>query len=174
LLLLERFAKPKERPRNVELWLVSFGSEEGGMKGSKYMSKLAREALAAGKLGAPSMWVVNFDSIAAKGPMLVATKEPLYRCTYVPEVYTQMEASARKAGVDVIVKSLAAGTDSAPFGRAGIPATGIVCMGKGHSPANWHSLDDTPANIEPAGIEHCVKLGVQFIRDVDASLDGAN
>ncbi|MBN2151816.1 MAG: M20/M25/M40 family metallo-hydrolase [Candidatus Lokiarchaeota archaeon] len=174
LLLLERFARPEQRPRNVELWFVSFGSEEGGMKGSKHAAKLVREALASGKLGAPSAWVVNFDSIAAKGPMLVARKEPLYRCTYVPEVYTQMEASAKKAGVDVVVKSLAAGTDSAPFGRAGIPATGIVCMGEGHSPANWHSLDDTPENIEPAGIEHCVRLGAQFIRDVDESLGGAD
>ncbi|MEX2683648.1 MAG: M28 family metallopeptidase [Candidatus Sigynarchaeota archaeon] len=174
LLLLERFAKPDQRPRNVELWFVSFGSEEGGMKGSKHAARLVRDALDAGKLGAPSVWVVNFDSIAAKGPMLVATKEPLYRCTYIPDVYTQMEASAKKAGVDVVVKSLAAGTDSAPFGRLGIPATGIVCMGEGHSPANWHSLDDTPENIEPAGIEHCVKLGAQFIRDVDELLDGAN
>ncbi len=174
LLLLERFAKAEWRPRNVELRFVSFGSEEGGMKGSKHMSRLVREALDGGKLGAPSAWVVNFDSIASKGPMLIASKEPLYRCTYVPEVYTQMEASAKKADVDVIVKSLAAGTDSAPFGRAGIPATGIVCMGEGHSPTNWHSIADTPENIEEIGIEHCVKLGAQFIRDVDESLDGGN
>nr|MDO8109038.1 M20/M25/M40 family metallo-hydrolase [Candidatus Sigynarchaeota archaeon] len=171
LLLLERFANPERRPKNIELWFVSFGSEEGGMKGSKHMARLVREALGKGNLGAPSAWIVNFDSIATRGPMVVANKEPLYRCTYLPEVYTQIEASAKKVGVDVIVKSLAAGTDSAPFGRAGIPATGIVGMGEGYSPANWHSLADTPENIEEAGIENCVKFGAQFIRDVDESLE---
>ncbi|NMC04153.1 MAG: Zn-dependent exopeptidase M28 [Candidatus Lokiarchaeota archaeon] len=171
LLLLERFAMQGERPKNIELRFVSFGSEEGGMKGSKHDSRLVREALDSGNLGAPSVWVVNFDSIATAGPMLVATKEPLYRCTYLPEVYTQMEASAKKAGIEVVVKSLAAGTDSAPYGRLGIPATGIIGMGVGHAPANWHSLTDTPANIEALGIERCVRLGTQFIRDVDESLD---
>ena len=90
----------------------------------------------------------------------------------MPDVYTQMAASAGKAGVKVVVKSLAAGTDSAPFGRLGIPATGIVGMGEGYSPANWHSMTDTPENIEGAGIENCVKMGIQFIDDVDRALGG--
>lgn len=171
LLLLEHFASPANRPRNVALWLASFGSEEGGMKGSKHVARRVKDALDAGTLEAPEVWVVNFDSIASKGPMLVATKEPLYRCTYLPDVPAAMEAAATASGVDVVVKSLAAGTDSAPFGRLGIPATGIVCMGEGHSPANWHSLSDTPDNIEPVGIERCVRMGIQFVKDVDASLE---
>jgi hypothetical protein len=47
-------------------------------------------------------------------------------------------------------------------------------MGAGHSPANWHSLGDTPENIDEAGIEHCVELGIQFIHDVDQSLHETN
>ncbi len=172
LLLLKHFADPKRRPENVELRLVSFGSEEGGMKGSKHMAKLIRDALDADMLGAPSAWVVNFDSIGTSGLMVVATKEPMYRCTYLPDVYTQMAASAETVGVKVVVKSLAAGTDSAPFGRLRIPATGIVGMGEGNSPANWHSMSDTPENVDAAGIENCVKMGIQFIEDVDRSLGG--
>lgn len=174
LLLLKHFANSDERPSNIELWFVSFGCEEGGMKGSKYMARKLRDAIDDGQMGASSAWVVNFDSIASKGPMLVATKEPMYRCTYLPEVYTQIAASAKAAGVDVVVKSLAAGTDSSPFGRLGIPATGIVGIGEGYSPANWHSLDDTPDNIDETGIEHCVNLSIQFIHDVDQSLNEGN
>ncbi len=170
--LLDHFHRKEHRPVNTEIWFVSFGSEEGGMKGSKHMSKTVQDALRSGKgdLPASTVWVVNFDSVASNGPMLIATKEPIYRCTYLPDVYTAMARSAEKAGVPHVVKALAAGSDSAPFGRRGIPATGIVGMGEdGHSPKNWHSLEDTPENMRMEGILHSIKLGIQFIADVDAT-----
>ena len=171
LSVLKYFSSKDKRPENIELWLIAFGSEEGGMKGSKHLAHIAKEQLQNGSFPAKELWVVNFDSIATKGALLIATKEPMYRCTYLPDVYEQLSKSAKKVNIPHNVKSLTAGTDSAPFGRLGIPAAGIVGMGEEHSPANWHSLEDTPENIEITGIENSIKLAIQFINDVDASLN---
>ncbi|MHA1368602.1 MAG: M28 family metallopeptidase [Promethearchaeota archaeon] len=159
------------KPRNVELWFVAFGSEEGGMKGSKFMAKKVRKAINNGSCPARRVWVINFDSIGADGPLHIASKEPLYRCKYLPDVYTQLAKSAENAGVEYYVKSLAAGTDSAPFGRLKIPATGVLAFGTQDSPPNWHSLNDTPENVDVKGLYHSIKLAMQFIKDLDDSLE---
>ena len=170
---LKYFAQPAHRLRNVELWAVCFGSEEGGMMGSKTMAADTLKAIQTGILPAESIWVVNFDSIGANGPLLIATKEPMYRVkAHHPDVYNQLVKSAIHAGVPYKLKSLSAGTDSAPFSRLGIPACGIVCMGDGHSPANWHSPDDTPDNVDVRGLVNSLKLSLQFLQDVDQSLSG--
>jgi Peptidase family M28 len=162
---------PEDRPKNVEYWAICFGSEEGGMMGSKYLSKKMKGQLDNGTFPAESIWIVNFDSIATIGPLVIATKEPLYRVeSHNPEVYNQLAASAEKAGVDHKVKTISAGTDSAPFSRLGIPAVGIVNMGDGDHPANWHSRDDTPENCDVEGIKNSIKLTLQFVKDIDESL----
>jgi hypothetical protein len=158
---------PDQRPKNVEIWFVCFGSEEGGMMGSKDLSKKVKNQLDNGTFPAEKVWVVNFDSIGANGPLYIATKEPMYRATYLPDVPEQLVNSAKIAGVDFISKSLTAGTDSAPFGRLGIPAAGIVCFGDGNNPPNWHSLSDTPENVDVRGIRNSIKLALQFIHDID-------
>ncbi|GAB4311973.1 MAG: M28 family metallopeptidase [Promethearchaeota archaeon] len=168
---LAHFADPANRPRHVELWVVSFGSEEGGMMGSKAMAADVRRALDKGALPVDgrTFWVVNFDSVGANGPLHVATREPMYRVkAYSPEVYEQLAASAEATGVDVVVKPLSVGgTDSAPFARLGIPASAVLCFGDGTNPPNWHTREDVPDNVDPRGLENAVKLAIQFVRDVD-------
>lgn len=170
--IIKYFAQhPKEKPKHIEIWTVSFGSEEGGMIGSKEMAKDVRAALDHGTFPAEKVWVVNWDSIAANGPIFIAKSEPMYRAKHDPKVVNQLVESAKNANVDYIAKTLAAGTDSAPFSRLKIPAVGMVCFGDGSSPANWHSRDDTPENCDVRGLIHSIKLGLQFILDVDQKLD---
>lgn len=174
LMLLDHLAHhPGAHPKHVEYWATCFGSEEGGMRGSKTMARDVRAALDAGTFPADEIWVVNFDSVGVAGPLHIATKEPMYRVSaYDPAVYTQLAASAERAGVDHYVKSLTAGgTDSAPFGRLDIPAAAILCFGNEANPPNWHTREDVPDNIEPAGLANVIKVMIQFIHDVDASLE---
>jgi acetylornithine deacetylase/succinyl-diaminopimelate desuccinylase-like protein len=169
---LRFFAQPENRLKNVELWAVCFGSEEGGMMGSKAMAKEVKNALDNGTFPGESIWVINFDSIAANGPISIARSEPLYRVkSHDPAVIEQMVKSAEKVGVPTKVKSLEAGTDSAPFTRLGIPGVGCVCFGDGSAPANWHSMDDTPENCDVRGIINSIKVALQMIKDIDDSLD---
>jgi hypothetical protein len=170
---LKYFAQhPEDRPANVDLWAVCFGSEEGGMIGSKTMAKDVRKMLDAKDFPGESVWVVNFDTVGANGPLHIATKEPMYRVgAYDPVVYTALDAAATQAGVDHFLKSLSAGgTDSAPFGRQAIPAAGVLCFGDGTSPPNWHTRNDVPDNIDPRGLANCIKMAIQFVKDADNEL----
>jgi putative aminopeptidase FrvX len=171
MMVLKHFAaNPQARPKNLEIWFVAFGSEEGGMMGSKAMAEEVKEALTKGLLSTNDVWVLNFDSIGANGPLTIATKESMYRVkSHNPLVYNQLAQSAKKANIDHIVKSIPAGTDSAPFSRLGIPAGAILCFGDGTSPPNWHSRDDIPENVDERGLRNSIKLTLQFIQDIDES-----
>ncbi len=162
---------PDQKPENIELWAVSFGSEEGGMKGSKALSKEINEKIENNELGAEHIWVINFDSVGADGPLHIATKEPMYRVhAHSPEIIAQLSKSAENAQIEYVAKSCPAGTDSAPFSRLGIPAVGVLCFGRGSEPPNWHSMNDTPENVDVRGIDRSIRLTLQMIKDVDANL----
>ncbi len=171
--ILSYFHKhPEEKPENVEIWYVSFGSEEGGMKGSKALSKEIKEKIERNELGAEKIWVINFDSVGADGPLHIATKEPMYRVkAHSSEIIEQLSNSAKKANIEYIAKSCPAGTDSAPFSRLGIPAVGVLCFGRGHEPPNWHSMNDTPENVDVRGIDRSIRMTLQMIKDIDSILN---
>lgn len=161
----------KNRLDNVEIWAISFGSEEGGMAGSKALSQRLLPQIKQGAFPAESLWVVNFDSIAQDAPLVIAKSEPMYRVkSHDPEVYNLMVKAAAEAGVNVILKKIDAGTDSAPFTRLGIPSVGIIAAGEDGIPANWHSREDIPENCDVKGIKNSLKLAIQFVQDVDKSL----
>ncbi len=162
----------QNRPNNVELWAVGFGSEEGGMMGSKNLAQDVRIMLDHGWFPAERLWVINFDGVGADGPVQIATKEPMYRVKgYDPLVYNALAASAKAASVNHYVKSLSfGGTDSAPFARLGIPGAALLCFGNGTTPPNWHCREDTPYNVDYHGLINCIKLIIRFVKDMDASL----
>lgn len=155
---------------NVELWSVAFGAEEAGMAGSKHLSKELRKQIDNETFPADSLWVVNFDSVASDDPLIIASKEPMYRATHNPEVYNQLAESAKKAEVNHKLKSIDAGTDSAPFSRLGIPSVGAIAAGSDGIPQNWHSREDRPENCDTIGLINAIKCAIQFFKDVDESL----
>ncbi len=160
----------KNRLSNVEIWAISFGAEEGGMAGSKALSKLLKEQLDEGSFPARSLWVVNFDSIAENAPLIIATAEPLYRVkSHNPGVYNALAKAAKKVNIESKLKKIDGGTDSAPFTRLGIPAVGIIAAGESGVPQNWHTREDIPENCDPIGIANAINVSIQFLLDIDES-----
>ncbi len=113
--VLKYFAQ--HRPENVELWAVAFGSEEGGMMGSKNMARDVRIMRDHKWFPGQNLWVVNLDGVGANGPVQITTKEPMYRVKACdPAVYNALASAAKTAGVDYYVKTLSyGGTD---FGKS--------------------------------------------------------
>ena len=162
----------KNRPENIELWTVCFGSEEGGMKGSKALSQKIKKMQEKGDLPADEIWVINFDSVGADGPLTIATAEPMYRVkSHDPEVYNALANACDKVGVKAELDKIEAGTDSAPFSRLEIPAVGVICNGKEGTPAYWHCREDTPENIDPKGLVHTIKCSIQLVLNEDKKLE---
>ncbi|MHA1149320.1 MAG: M28 family metallopeptidase [Promethearchaeota archaeon] len=161
----------ENRLNNIELWAVSFGAEEGGMAGSKAFSKLLKTQLDNGTFPAESLWVVNFDSIAEKAPLIIATSEPLYRVkSHDPKLYNAMAKAAEQVAVEYKLKKIEGGTDSAPFTRLGIPSVGVIAAGEEGVPKNWHTREDTPEGCEVEGIINSIKVAIQFLLNIDSAL----
>lgn len=161
----------RQKLKNIELWAISFGSEEGGMAGSKALSKIVKQQLDDDTFPSESLWVVNFDSIAEDAPLIIATGEPLYRVKqYDMEVVNAMKKAADKVGVKALVKKIDGGTDSAPFARLGISGMGIIAAKESGVPKNWHCREDTPEGCEVEGITNSIKTAIQFLKDIDESL----
>ncbi|MGV9172037.1 MAG: M28 family metallopeptidase [Promethearchaeia archaeon] len=155
---------------NIELWSVVFGAEEGGMAGSKALSKELKKKIDRGDFPAESLWVVNFDSVGSDDSLIISKKEPMYRAAHDPKVYNQLAEAADKAGIDYKLKSIDAGTDSAPFSRLGIPSVGAIAAGDDGIPQNWHSREDIPENCDTIGLINAIYCSLQFLKDVDQSL----
>lgn len=148
----------KERPKNTEVWVISFGCEEC-MRGSKRF--VSNHAL---KLG--EAYLVNFDSVGV-GKITIVNREKMFTATHSGELCKMLQESARKAGFTVDVKAMDfGGTDAANFSKAGLMATTIIGLDEDFW-RFWHSLEDTPDIIEADSLLICAEMTVQFIDDLE-------
>jgi hypothetical protein len=149
----------ENRPKNTEVWIISFGCEEC-MRGSKrFASKHAPE------LG--EAFLVNFDSVGI-GRIAIVDKEKMFTATHSPELCKMLQESARKVGFPVDIRAMDfGGTDAANFSKAGLKAATIIGLDASFW-RFWHSLEDTPQIIEKENLLTCAEIGIQFIQDLDS------
>ena len=150
----------KKRPKNTEVWVISFGCEEC-MRGSKrFVSNHAPE------LG--EAYLVNFDSVGV-GQITIVNREKMFTATHSGKLCKMLEESSRKAGFTVDVRAMDfGGTDAANFSKAGVNAATIIGLNEDFWRL-WHSLEDTPEIIEVDKLQTCVMIGIQFIEDLDSA-----
>lgn len=148
----------KNRPRNTEVCVISFGCEEC-MRGSKrFVSKYIAE------LG--ETYLVNFDSVGV-GKITIVDREKMFAATHSVELCSMLQESARKAGFTVDIRAMDfGGTDAANFSKAGLKAATIIGLDEDFW-RFWHSLQDTPEIIEVDKLQTCAEIGIQFIEDLD-------
>jgi len=149
----------KKRPKNTEVWVISFGCEEC-MRGSKrFASSHAAELKEA--------YLVNFDSVGV-GNITIVDKEKMFTATHSVELCKMLQESARKAGFTIDIKAMDfGGTDAANFSKAGLKAATIIGLDEAFWKF-WHSLQDTPDIIEAQNLLTCAGIGIQFIEDLDS------
>ena len=149
----------KNRPKNTEVWVISFGCEEC-MRGSKrFVPNHTTELKEA--------YLVNFDCVGV-GKITIVNKEKMYTATHSEELCKMLQQSARKVGFTIDIKAMDfGGTDAANFSKAGLKAATIIGLG-GPFWRFWHSLEDTPDLIEANNLLTCAEIGIQFIEDLDS------
>ncbi|MFX0054314.1 MAG: M28 family metallopeptidase [Promethearchaeota archaeon] len=146
--------------KHTEVWLVSFACEEN-MRGSKRFAESHREEL-------QDAYLLNFDGVGA-GTLYVLTAEPMYLTTLTPELCDLVVDAAEEYGLDVAsgVPPFG-GTDSSNFIKAGLRATAIVGISEAGFLENWHTLDDTPENIDDSVLVDAVRLALAVLKKVDS------
>jgi len=158
--LAEHFSK--NRPKNIELWFISFSCEEC-MRGSKRFVKRHKPELLNSN-------TINFDMVGG-GIISIISKEPEMTTTHSEELIEEFHTSSKNANMELPVKvQKFGGTDAAHFSKAGLKALTILGLTPHGYPDTWHVMEDTPENIDEALLEKTFGVAVRYIQDLDSKL----
>ncbi len=142
----------ENRPRYTQVWLVSFGAEERGFKGSFHFAKKYKDEL-------KDALIINLDLVGSGVKTTVLTKEPYYGATLSPESVNLILKAAERAGIDAMAYvTPAGGTDAAALCFHGLKAASISNQEADMWPPMWHNDTDRPENLDPDVLEKMVRL----------------
>lgn len=153
---------PELIPANTEIRLISFGSEEAGLRGSsRYVTRHLQELLD------HDACLCNLETIS--DPVITILKSD---CNGMvknnPEIVAELEEAANRAGVPSKVKPFpfgGGGTDTAPFSRAGLKSACLLPFKIPQQMIQFYhqSSDDyTVLSIEP--LLNTIKVAIEWLK----------
>ncbi|MHA1229737.1 MAG: M28 family metallopeptidase [Candidatus Helarchaeota archaeon] len=169
---LGRYLKkhPEVIPEGIEIRLISFGSEEAGLRGAYRYAERHLEELK--KYNAE---VVNMDGLMSTKTIFVIENEPTTRTKHSKEVVQKIidagemaEIPIRRFGsgtIEKIAGQLSGGTDAAAFSKAKIKAANIMSMEIKKFVKFYHQPTDTLDMIEKGSLELVLSILINYIKN---------
>jgi hypothetical protein len=153
-----------KRLEHTRLKVISFGSEETGLRGSRnYVSDHLDE------LRVENAAVFNIDTIKSEENLSIVQRELNPMVKYPAEMVQRTASAFEQAGVPYLKVNMPVGaTDGAAFQKAGIPTVSIIGLTVKKFDPTYHTRLDNLSNLDPRGLEAMKKVTMQFIRDWDA------
>jgi hypothetical protein len=153
---------PSYIPDDTEIRFISFGSEEAGLRGSRrYVVRHLDE------LKRLDTRVLNYEVVAY--PVIsILTSDVNGTVKNSPEMVNSVVAAAQRAGVPYKVgsASIGAGSDAAPFSRAGLKALTLLPFKVPQQQfAFYHQDRDTPEVLTIMPLLNVLKLTIEWIRN---------
>lgn len=156
---------PELIPADTEIRLLSFGSEEAGMRGARrYVERHLEE------LKAKDAMLFNIETVADTTVNIMAS-DSNGMCKNSPVMVQSVVDAAKQAGVKYRVRPMpfgAAGSDAYPFSEAGLKAVCVLPLRYPqqiiqfyHQPSDNYDLYDT-LTLEPFLVT--LRLAVQWVR----------
>lgn len=159
----------ENRPKNVEVWIGSQGSEEVGDKGAKaFVEKY-------GKLGAlDNAYAVVLECCGAAERVLLIEKD-MHTAAYPKELNKKLQIAyenAKKDNPDILpleVGSLKIGScDACRYIHEGYKASPLFGLESNKKKAvNWHSVNDKPENISKKVLKDFFEISLKFVELID-------
>ncbi|MHA1230709.1 MAG: M28 family peptidase [Candidatus Helarchaeota archaeon] len=149
------------RPKNIETWFISFGSEEGGLHGSKaFVKKHEKE------LSKDNIILINLDTIGYGTPRIIR-KEILK--SHDQRVVELIDVAANNLQIQHRIMGSGGGrTDAMSFTEKGYKASSIITLEEGKKmPPHYHTVKDTPEIIDPKSLKNILKISLELIRLID-------
>ena len=155
-------------PGNTEIRLISFGSEEAGLRGAyRYAARHLDELK---KFNAE---VVNMDGIMSINAIQILENEPTTRTRHSKEIVKKVldaaelvEVPIKKFGAGLIERVggiISGGTDAAAFSKAGVKATNIMAMEFKKFASFYHQTTDTLDKIEKGSLEVILSILIGYL-----------
>lgn len=150
--------------QHTRLRLVSFGSEECGLRGSNAYAVRNKEQLLK-----ENALLVNIDTIKDVEHLSIIKRELNTRVTYNKAVISALNQAFIDAGVPVKQINLTVGaTDGSAFGIHKLPAVSIIGMDSSQFDPCYHTRLDNLKNLKPEALEVCKRVLVGFIEGWDS------
>ncbi|MBD3342900.1 MAG: M20/M25/M40 family metallo-hydrolase [Candidatus Lokiarchaeota archaeon] len=157
----KHFSKEQNRPKETEIWLVSFAGEEH-MRGSKRFVAHYKE-----ELKKRDAMLINLECLSAD-TFLLATAENMFFAKHSERVIEIIKKAAEDLDIDIEVGPLKfAGSDSANFSRKGLDAATLFGRIKKGTPADWHTLNDVPERLKGESIAKGTEIALHSVEIVD-------
>jgi len=157
------FSDPKNKLKNSELWIVSFGCEEIGLRGSKrFVSKYFDNIKDA--------YSINLDLVGGKDCLIhIDTKEEMGAIRLSPEICDILENASKKLNINYSKGPIMCFTDSMAFSLKKIKSASLTALlPNNNMPKFYHTTNDTIENIDPKVMCECLEICLQAIYDIDA------
>lgn len=153
----------EKKLKNTRLRLISFGSEEAGLRGAWAYARAHKEQLKKEKA-----FLFNVDTIKDTEHLTIGTNEANTLVFYKKE-HVQLVADAFDAtGVPVKKLPLLVGaSDASAFHIEGIPAVCIIGMDSEKLDPVYHTRLDTIDKINPQALEAMKKVLINFVEAWD-------
>ncbi len=152
---------PATIPDDTELRFITFGSEEAGLRGSRRYVKAHLD-----ELKALDARVLNYEIIAYPEISIMAA-DVNGTLKFFPEMVNSAVAAAQRAGIPYKIGAggIGAGSDAAPFTRAGLKAETLLAFKTPQQQlAFYHQDRDTPDVLSIEPLLNTLKLTQEWIK----------
>jgi len=165
--IVETLGKDKELiPDYTKVLLVAFGSEEAGLRGSKFWVKKNKNALEK-----KPFFFLNFDGVAISNDVKVIDKEKTLGVVYNTVIVDLVIKSAQNVGIDLEKRTLPFGaTDGSAIVQGGFSngaSLEAMDIDKPEVKQWYHTINDTADKVEPEALEIARKISIEFISLID-------
>jgi Zn-dependent M28 family amino/carboxypeptidase len=158
------FSDVKNKLTHSELWIVSFGCEEIGERGSKrfvtkYLDRIK------------NAYSINLDLVGERDcHMHVVTKEEMGAIKLSSEVCDILQNASKKVNIPVTRGPVMCFTDSMAFSMKKVKSAALVgLLSDKNMPRFYHTINDTIENIDPKVMRECLEICLQSIYDIDSN-----
>ena len=160
---LEAASRLKGKLKNTRIKVVSFGCEEGGLRGSSAF--VGRHEAT---LKTENAVIINMDSVLLREKLIMLTAEPFSLIRYHKPTIERMSSAWDAVGIKPKTGVLTmGGTDGASFAKKGIPAVSIIGLPLGELHPTYHTRLDTVDQLDPVCLEDLTCALVAFAETWD-------
>jgi hypothetical protein len=154
------------RLQHTRIRVLSFGAEEGGLRGSKAYVRAFRQQLLR-----EQAVLINLDSLVDGQALHVVEQEPTGLVRYPPALVQRVLAAFQAAGVPARPGSPPiGGTDAASFARRGLPAVSILGLPLDRLHPTYHTRLDVPERLDPTALDGARQALIRLAQQWDTAL----
>ncbi len=155
------YSLSENKPRNTEVWIIAYGCEEIGSKGSKFFVKKYYNAIKKAK-------VINLDMVGYKNsPVLIHKSEILGLARMDYNLIDLINKVAKNLNIKTKISSIMAYTDSLSFARKQISAVSLSSVPQSSKELYYHTRNDVIENLDFKNLANVYKICIDLIKTID-------